>query len=965
MKREKNRKLYGSVLLTVVFVMAVLIVFLFGTLTLALAANNRAHVNYSSAQTGITARAVAESAIKAIENDTTSGKAYAKSIGKLSEGQEQRVKVEIKGDGAGSLGHADEVVISYAGKKKFYDVEKKLWLERDLLKFTSTVSMAGVEQSASVYVLKHYEEDNDGGGSGGAGFVTTADAEFATQTSIFGGAYISLPNLTDIQKFSYDYKDVSSFKVTNDDGTTKQLIGTPAETQFTLTNSSAFAEADLYVCNNMYVENWSGFIFPGQGTGVTVWGDFGFHGNAGDHLTYAYHGTTENMAFNKIPYVYVNGRIYTSGGDAGSRSIRLGDVGSPFPLNVFCGQLDADKCKLNIASSIYCMDSDKENILVGNDPDNATKLYAWSGNVINKEKNPNAEHTVVGDICSNGTKLTVDCVEIQGDVRSAGDLVIGKHAIIHGDVVCGANLDIADGAQIDGKIYNNSFTGTTKYENVIGYYYKHDVTIDQNGNYVNPQGNSLTIPGYYNNGKLEPGVNFDDVDVLYYICRKDYNPNDPNANRKDFINYGVDPIIYEEVDGVGNILFADSDALSFYAESKINGTETVYDEATGNWVQRPKVEATSDQYTPVPDQYFEVPLFADDPSDTKYKKIEDYSEGSVYPSYATRDVVLGSELPTGVAADTKVVKTMEEVLKNVADPYKAADLPAEMLSKYNSFFATDGSGNPDYTTYSTTGTAACCKSVDDVKNYTGYYLTSIDANGNYTYAAKDTNGTKAGLYIDKDIILDMSGWNADQGKELVINPDGKNLLVVVKNFSLESGYEVMVDDSKGGSVYFYVDKDCTWTCGGNRILTQSYRDLLKKESVWKYNSKSTDPGYDIGGMTNVKPNIYIYGAKGSKLNFSNMSIITANIISPYLGGTIEGGKGSPINSFYYDGFDIRKPDGATQVSAQFIIGCLNAQNVSSANQVNVVYVTDDGKKVITGVGGEDEFWYKVLYYSEF
>lgn len=66
MNTRKKRKLHGSVLLTVVFVMSILIVFLFGTMALALAANNRAHVNYSSAQTGITARSVAESAVSAL-----------------------------------------------------------------------------------------------------------------------------------------------------------------------------------------------------------------------------------------------------------------------------------------------------------------------------------------------------------------------------------------------------------------------------------------------------------------------------------------------------------------------------------------------------------------------------------------------------------------------------------------------------------------------------------------------------------------------------------------------------------------------------------------------------------------------------------------------------------------------------------------------------------------------------------
>ena len=80
MKMKKNRKLKGSVLLTVVFVMAILIVFLFGTMSLAIAASNRSHVNYSSAQTSVTARTVAESAIMALANSSDEGTEYAEAV---------------------------------------------------------------------------------------------------------------------------------------------------------------------------------------------------------------------------------------------------------------------------------------------------------------------------------------------------------------------------------------------------------------------------------------------------------------------------------------------------------------------------------------------------------------------------------------------------------------------------------------------------------------------------------------------------------------------------------------------------------------------------------------------------------------------------------------------------------------------------------------------------------------------
>ena len=56
MKTEKSNKLRGTVLFTVVCVMALLIIFLTGTLALATASSNRAHKSYSSSQANYTAK---------------------------------------------------------------------------------------------------------------------------------------------------------------------------------------------------------------------------------------------------------------------------------------------------------------------------------------------------------------------------------------------------------------------------------------------------------------------------------------------------------------------------------------------------------------------------------------------------------------------------------------------------------------------------------------------------------------------------------------------------------------------------------------------------------------------------------------------------------------------------------------------------------------------------------------------
>ena len=69
MKTEKKKTLRGSVLFTVVCVMALLIIFLTGTLALASAAGNRAHKSYSTSQANYTARAAIDSFTTAMSRD--------------------------------------------------------------------------------------------------------------------------------------------------------------------------------------------------------------------------------------------------------------------------------------------------------------------------------------------------------------------------------------------------------------------------------------------------------------------------------------------------------------------------------------------------------------------------------------------------------------------------------------------------------------------------------------------------------------------------------------------------------------------------------------------------------------------------------------------------------------------------------------------------------------------------------
>ena len=69
MKTENKKTLRGSVLFTVVCVMALLVIFLTGTLALASASNNRAHKSYASSQASYTAKAAITSFTEAMQRD--------------------------------------------------------------------------------------------------------------------------------------------------------------------------------------------------------------------------------------------------------------------------------------------------------------------------------------------------------------------------------------------------------------------------------------------------------------------------------------------------------------------------------------------------------------------------------------------------------------------------------------------------------------------------------------------------------------------------------------------------------------------------------------------------------------------------------------------------------------------------------------------------------------------------------
>lgn len=972
MKKDKNRKLHGSVLLTVVFVMSILIIFLFGTLTLALAANNRAHVNYSSAQTEITARAVVDSAIKAIENSSKQGIAYADAIGSLAEGGKISVGVELAGDNVGSYGNIEDIVISHAGKKDYFifDPSKgiNVWEKGDLIKFTATVNMAGVRTQSSAYVLKFKRLDDDKDDQkGSAGFVTAGDADLKTQTSLWGGAYIGVPTIGEAEKYSY-----------SDDYATRMQNRTfmkPEVEDILLKNSNGIIEADFYVNNNLRLENWSGFIFPKKGTGITVLGDLIFeNANTVDQLDYYCHDniTWDNLSdinFKDIPFLFVDGNIN------GIMCVNLGN--EDFPMNTFCGSINCvykDKESI-IKTNLYCMDSKANNIIDGGQ-NGLSLLYDWTNSVVKRVDTK--DDIIKGEICTKGN-LTLRNVKIDGTVRVEGNLKIqpgqnGQKVEITGDVVCSGTIEGIDNLKCNGTIYyDKGNADSVQVKNLVGYYYEHTPhTLEENPNvYVGPHGFALNDE-YFTNGIPNEGVDPASLKI-YYTLEYGYKQNDPDS--KNHINGAADE--YYEGDPELEKYLAKAEDVEpgnkgYYIETSLVPFDPGRHPGKEPGNIKPGEAKPHEQFVRIDGKAYErVPgdekvesdsfTFSAGGSGSEYESIATYKSvyntKDVYPRYAEREVLFGLD-SSDDKSETKIVKTAQELVEGVVDLEQLTKQAKERCMPMLNAPGVPTIKNNYLELYSMVGSDKIL-----VKNEagTGEYKVST---GSYDLVDRgDTNPNgNSGEYINKNCILE--GFTFNNGP-VVFDPQGNDLYIGIKDVNFQQ-VDIYVDDTSGGTVYFYVMDDSSLTFEGNNC-TKTYWDALNANPYLSWKSEITE----LGGNTytqiesfpkgNQCPNFYVYGGEKSEMNIqAGSSISTVNIISSELTVNLKAGNGGVIKGMLYDDQDTYRfnPKSA-------IIGCCNANTGTSDNLLTVYHIADNGGEPPISGGTGRMWWYDTLYYSEF
>lgn len=1005
MKNEKNRKLKGSVLLTVVFVMAILIVFMFGTMSLAISASNRSHVNYSSAQTSVTARAVAESAIRAIANNSDNGKAYADAIANLGKDSTQTLEVGVQlssdADESLAMGDVSNVQISYVGTTDFYDPMTLRWETRDVLKFTANVEMAGVVSTSSVYVVKHYDKDAKTDTGGGAGFVTTAGAVLKTQTSVFGGAYIGLPKQDVAKTYNYagDYATRMASRTFR-----KVEEGKPVE-QFYLQNSASVLEADVYVNNDMYIENWSGFIFPKTGTGITVLGDLTFDNNTKDHLKYIMvNKPSGDITFQEVPYLYVDGKIY---GEEGVVVLgpRENNMEETFPFNTFCSSIESTHPDSVINSNVYCMDEGLDSIIKGS---KHTLLYTWAGNTINKIESKRRTTSVGGEICTMGN-LTLEDIVIDGDVRVKGNLTINGRVTVNGDVAVEGNIigtiltanpgpapgDNPDpganpapgpqnGLYASGNIYCDSLdSNTVKTEleipNKKGYFYVYDpIPKSVNGETLYYFCNDTPINDYHftdgvlNRDTLPP--DYVGIPKIYHTMMENEVPN-PDANGIEYDIAGIDLGNLHFYEGVSLDLdqykFTDEEGKPcFYCETSIVGfqpsdgnTEGYEVIKIGDTEYKYKIKTNYSRKVGSATSKHMVSI-----GGAVQKYLDKIGEEEVYPEYAKRAAVMAYK-NSGYNEDTKIVKTLEEVLTGVADPYKNETLPEGVKGTYNNapVYKTraelaDAQGIAATADQLTTlGTTAQGKPSYVLDGTTYYHVTK----GQCTTDQWSSVVTNAAAFINSSCKLQGITFP----KDVIIDPGSTQLVIGAapgSTLRFDSGGKILVDDAEGGDLYLYIDNAATMHFAGNILLTRSYWDLFAKSKKISFNTPEKEGYIAIETLKNkMKPNVQVFGTTGSTLKIENFDVMSMYVKSPEISANIGGGTGKMCDSFLYNGYDaIVGADGAKV--GQLLIGCFNAKEASdSANQLRSVFIPEDAGDDPIIIDQLNNFWYRPYYYSEF
>ncbi len=476
-RSTQKGKVRGNVLLTVVFVMMILIVFLMGTLGLAAAANRRAQNSYTHAQTQYTARGAAEAILATMQNK----KEVAMAVKELTKDKPGPINVTVNA-AEGTTGknvYGDITAqIKWTEEKYFFDPTTNAYERNDIIKITASSGLANEENTVSVYVKKLNYKGAVSAGGGGGGLVSTGNSALEAGISVYGGTGINLEEpfrfskaadsggkLTATDEVDFIGKNGAHFNYAYDKGasfSTNASQEVPYEAPFIVNGDYQFGGQNAYL------------IFPGFKTGMTFWGDLTLANSpyidSGNPLLYNFDG--KKIDYRDVPYIYVEDLLTLT--TSTNLGINTGAKGTKqIPLNIFCGSIDSG-ANAPIIADVYTYDKGVTNSFTNTNT--GSILYKWTYDLMNGTETKKAGY-VSGNLYSKGSvsfannfndgntvatltgkigSAVADKTLVSGGVFVEKDLTINANgAEINGDVAVGGTLTVNGTLTIHGDLYYN------------------------------------------------------------------------------------------------------------------------------------------------------------------------------------------------------------------------------------------------------------------------------------------------------------------------------------------------------------------------------------------------------------------------------------------------------------------------------------------------------------------------------
>lgn len=533
MKTEKKKTLRGSALFTVVAVMAILILFLTGTLMLATASNRRAHKSYSVSQASYTARSAIRS-FKAALEDPTNGPGIQAALYSLDPNDPTDIlepQILMGDNSMGRIGYWDDSgnwkdncikLEAVPGRVDWvYNETSDEWIPYNVILVTSTCRLGREEETVHAYISRNTEpetHDEPVSDSEVKGLQEAGGNTFMNGGDIYGGLGIALAD------------DPS-------DGLGEYELNNSFQTHTTLN----FINANVYMLTSSFKVNVEkSTTTPVSGT--VIMGNLSIKNNSFITLKNSYK-MEKNYRQKDIPYLYIDKLIYERQGTSAPYVEPEGGMDSTVfqPFNIYAGTMYYPEQFMSKAD-LYLMDSPSSEMydapfatmLNGGASNENTKLkrgdsyygcdvngntsttgrqskqlYKWASSTFTRK---DSYDMFGGNIICNGNFHFGSGI-IHGDVRVQGDFYLedvasdGDRPIIEGNLIVAgtvhdnAHYNVDDVVQ--GIIYNTSLAneGAT-------------VTISLKGGYEKVE-NAL-IPGYseVENAELDNRLLDDGTEVL-------------------------------------------------------------------------------------------------------------------------------------------------------------------------------------------------------------------------------------------------------------------------------------------------------------------------------------------------------------------------------------------------------------------------------------------------------------------